>query len=310
MSDTNHSAKFAFFYMLSLVALIFMALAAGMIIFQLINKYITDPLNQFSGSFSSDQLKFAISALIISTPIYFLTMRQIFKNIFSGQLSKDLGVRRWLTYLILFVAAVVMIGWLIGVVNSFLGGELTAKFVLKALAAILIAVAIFSFYLYDIRREDIAGKKDKVLMYYLIGSLIVIVAIFITSLFIVESPTATRNRRVDDAVLNKFNNIDSALITYYNDNEKLPADLGMLRVEVLYLRADDIEDPVSGKPFDYRVLENDKYELCADFRTSNLDPESPDIFVNKRWPHDAGYQCLSQKIEKSQELIREVPLAQ
>ena len=68
--------------MLSLVALVFMAVATGMIVFQIINKAIIDIINEYSGRYSSEALKFGISALIISAPIFYLTIRQINKNLF------------------------------------------------------------------------------------------------------------------------------------------------------------------------------------------------------------------------------------
>jgi len=161
----NNTAKFAFYYMLSLIALIFAALSAGMIIFQIINKNIVDVIVQRASDFSPHQLKFAISALIISAPIFYATTWQIYKNLFSGVFDKDSGVRRWLTYLVILVSSVVMLGWLIAIVNNFLDGELTVKFILKAATAIGIAAAIFTFYYYDIKRDKIAGKRDKIIQF-------------------------------------------------------------------------------------------------------------------------------------------------
>ncbi len=293
----NNAAKFAFFYMLSLVALVFMALSTGMIIFQIINKNIIDLLQQYSGSYSPDQLKFAISALIISTPIFYITMRQIHKNLFSGALHRDSGIRKWLTYFILLVSSVVMLGWLIATINSFLNGELTTKFILKSITAIGIAVAVFTFYFYDIRRDEVAGKKDKLIRIYLYGSLAVVIAVFIASLFFVESPTETRNRKFDANILNKFDQIDSEINSYYMDKQALPTDLAALKSEFPYIMDSDLQDPATNKAFDYKTLEDNKYELCATFRTSNLaNQDSQDVYRKDRWPHDSGYQCLTQKV--------------
>ena len=110
-NQKNNAAKFAFFYMLSLVALLFMALSVGMIIFQIINKNIIDIINEYRGRFSPGQLKFAISALIISTPIYYFITRQIQKNLFAGSLDKDSQIRKWLTYFILLVTSNFPVCW-------------------------------------------------------------------------------------------------------------------------------------------------------------------------------------------------------
>lgn len=299
MDNTQHnSAKFAFFYMLSLVALVFMAIATGMIIFQIINKNIVDVLEQFSSRFSADQLKFAISALLISAPIFYITTRLIFKNLYAGTLNKDAGVRKWLTYFILFVAAVVVIGWLIGIVNSFLGGEITLKFIFKAITAIGISAIIFSFYLYDMRRENIVGAKDKVIRIYFYGSLIIVIATFIAALFIVESPTEARDRRLDNAILDNFNQIDRAMNDYYSDYSKLPASLDELVTDINILTDDDIKDPISKEKFGYNIKEANVYEICANFKTSNKDELDVNKYeyTDKRWLHDAGEQCLSQKV--------------
>jgi len=297
MEQTQHNAaKYAFFYMLSLVALVFMALSTGMIIFQIINKYITDVLEQYSAQFSSQQLKFAISALLISSPIFYVTTRQIYKSLFSGALNKDSGVRKWLTYFILLVAAIVVIGWLIGIVNSFLDGELTLKFILKALTAIAIAVIIFTFYLYDIRREEIAGKQDKVIRMYFFGSLAIVIIVFVIALLIVESPAETRKRKLDNAIINNFSQIDSAMSNYYYDYQKLPENLDNLVADSDFLTEEYILDPVTKEKFDYNIKDNNTYELCANFQTSNKEDRDDYNYYNKAWLHDAGYQCLSQKV--------------
>ena len=63
-------------------------------------------------------------------------------------------MRRWLTYLTLFVAAAVLIGGVTGPVYNLLGGELTVRFLLKALTVGSIAGAAFWYYLSDLRTDE------------------------------------------------------------------------------------------------------------------------------------------------------------
>jgi type II secretory pathway pseudopilin PulG len=296
MEPKGNTAKFAFFYMLSLVALIFMALSTGMIIFQIINKNIPDILNIYQGAFSSAQLKFAISALIISAPIFYICMRQIYSNLKSGELEKDSGIRKWLTYFILFVSSVVMIGWLITTVNTFLDGDLTIKFILKALTALLISAAVFSFYFYDIKRADVQAG-NKIIRIYFYSSLIIILVAFVASLFAVESPTQTRARKYDNLILNNFNNIDSAINSYYREYGKIPKGLDELKSEYSYIGDNSVKDPEKKSEFGYRVVDENAYELCAEFKISNKNDDSADdSYYKDRWLHEAGYQCLQQKV--------------
>lgn len=294
----KNSAKFAFFYLLSLVGLLFVSLSTGMIIFQIINKYIVDVIDT-SNYFSSSDLKFAISALIISAPVFYLTMKQIYKNLYSGELEKDSGIRKWLSYFVLLVSSVVMIGWLIATLNNFFDGELTTKFILKALTALSIAATIFSFYFYDIKREQTAEVKDKVIKIYFYASLLVIIISFIASLFVVESPTQTRNRKFDVVIINDFYAIDSALNSYYADKGKLPESLQELQAETIYLQDDVLKDSATNQFYKYQVIEDKKYELCATFKSANknTNPNDFESYADPRWLHEAGYQCIKNKIE-------------
>ncbi len=297
MEQKSNSAKFSFYYLLSLVALLFVSISVGMIIFETINKYIADALDQYSGQFSQEILKFAISALIIAAPIFFVTMRQIYKNIYSGTLDKESGVRKWLTYFVLLVSAVVMIFWLIMTINNYLNGELTTKAVLKTLTVLAIAASIFGFYLYDIRRSEVINVKDKVVLIYAYTALVVVVGIFIWSLFIVESPTATRNRIHDNNILGNFESINSAINDYYYKYKKLPVDLATLKSASMYLTDNNFQDSATKKVFDYKLKGSNEFELCATFLSSNKEQKSMEGNLFKdRWPHDAGYQCLSHKV--------------
>lgn len=293
----SQNAKFAFYYMLSLVSLIIMAVSVVAIGFQLINKHVPDLLNQFSGVYNDDALKIAISALIIAAPIFYIMIWLIQKSLFVGVLDKEAGVRRWLTYFIMLVAAVVMIVWLIMTINSFLDGELTTKFILKALTAIFISAIIFTFYFYEIRRGQVVGQTSRLILTYFYGSLAIILIAFIAALFNVESPTEARNRKLDNTIVMEFDTIDSAINQYYNDKKKMPESLDQLKEDYNYITDETLSDAATAKNYDYKVVADKKYELCATFHRSNKEEKNRQYFEMKdRWPHDAGYQCIGQKI--------------
>src|SRR3989339_722710 len=270
----HDSAKYAFLYLLSLVALVFMSISVGIIVFQIINKQIVDIINDYVVNYNDGMMKFAISAIIVSTPIFYLTSRQIYKNLFAGTLDKDAGVRKWLTYFILLVSIVVMIGFLIATINSFLGGDLTTKFILKTLTALIIAGTVFSFYFYDIRRDIVEGKKDKVIKFYTWISLAVVLVVFVFSWFSVDSPAATRSKKIDQEVINDLYEVNSAVMNYYTLNEKMPDNLEVLinNSEGTYkLSTQAAQQPSNGQYYSYQVTAEDEYKICADFLTSNLD---------------------------------------
>lgn len=304
----NNAAKFAFFYLLSLVALIFLSTSVGVVVFQIINKFVIDPVRPFAGRFDPGAIKFAISAIIIAAPIYYTTVWQINKNLFSGELDKEAGVRRWLSYLILFITSVVMIGWAIGTINSFLGGELSLKFALKALTSVIISGTVFSYYLYDIKREEVKGKKSKTVQAYFYSTLVVVVASLIASFFFVESPVETRNRLRDEMLLERFNIMDNAINSHFAETKQLPADLQILIDNRLILDEEVIKDPITGAKIEYRPGKDRVYELCGTFLGSNKDKDTGSEFSRERWPHEAGFQCLSQRVTALEEDINSKPL--
>lgn len=296
IKEQNNAAKFTFFYLLSLVSLISLAMSVGTILFQIINKLVPDTLNPGSGIFDSSSLKFAIATIIIAGPIYYFMIWQINKNLFSGLLAKDAAARRWLSYLILLISSLVVLGWLIGIIFGFLDGELTTKFILKAVVAVAISGSIFSYYLYDVKRELLEGKKDLTVKIFAYASLVLVIGSLIAAFFYVESPTQTRQRRHDQAVTQNFDAIDNSLNVYFSENKKLPTDLSVLVNDKRLITDVTLKDPVTGEKFAYKILAAKEYQLCATFDLSNKGQDVQQDYTATRWPHDAGKQCLKQQI--------------
>ncbi len=293
----NNSPKFAFWYLLSLVALVFVAFSVGAIIFQIINKYVADVVtNVYESRVSMELLKFAISALIVATPLYFWMQSLISKSLKSGELDKEMGVRKWLTYFILLVAAVVVLGYLIAVINSLLDGEVKTKFVLKTLTVIAIAAVVFSFYFYDIKRENVTQGKDKLIITYLFGSIIIIVASLVFAFLVIESPKEARNRKIDLQAIDNFNAINVAVDNYYVANKKLPENLQMLlALDNNVLLEAQLVNPLSKKNIEYKPASDIQYDLCTDFLTDSIQNE-----YRTQWKYKVGYDCITMTVYSAQ----------
>ncbi len=291
---SNHSnAKYAFYYLLSLAALIFVAISVGLIVFGIIDKSIADVLVNY-GTSDDGALKFAISALLIATPIFYVTVHLINRGLKKGELDKESGIRRWLTYFILLVSSLVLLGVFIGVINNFLSGELTASFILKALAMFVISGTIFAYYFYEVKREKFSGKII-VLRIFFYASLALVLAAFISAWFFIESPTVARNRRLDQNVISNMGVIESAVNTYWNNHGILPDTLAQVKAEPgVFLSENSLIDPANKQPIEYHKTATSTFEFCATFRTDNHVENqyaSPDAKV-----HAIGHQCVSGTI--------------
>lgn len=295
MSDNNQSPKFSFFYLLSLISLLFTALPAGMVAFQLINKWLPDPLTGYTASYSSGNLKFALSSLLIAVPVYFWTMFQINRGLVKKELERKADLRRWLIYFTLLVAAVVMLGWLIALFYRYLDGELTGQFLAKSGVAIAISATIFLFYRYDLRRDPEEKKDRRNLKLFAWPIITVLVGLFVSGLMIAESPKQARDRRFDERLVSTFYQIDSALSVYYERNKKLPAELTELTVSPYFLDQKALKAS-DGQEIAYKPGENGKYQLCATWRTSNQEENGVRTLGLEKWPHQTGWQCLDQAI--------------
>ncbi|MEK7567212.1 MAG: DUF5671 domain-containing protein [Patescibacteria group bacterium] len=149
------SPKDFFLHLLAIIALYFSAGSFVTLIFQYINVIFPDIL--VSGAYylrsAYSAIRWAIASLIVVFPTYVLTSWFLEKNYQKIPEKRNLKIRRWLVYFTLFAAAVIMIGDFVALVYNFLGGELTIRFVLKAIAIFFTAGIIFGYYFYDIYKH-------------------------------------------------------------------------------------------------------------------------------------------------------------
>lgn len=308
-----NAAKFVFLYLVHLISLVFTAISFSMIIYQAINKFVKDPVDLYSAMFQSDAAKFGIAALLVFAPIFYVVGRYINKALFEGEVVRDSAIRRWLTYLILFVSFLIFAGYLVAFVISFLNGELTLKFGLKVVTVLAVASTIFSFYFYDIKRKETKGVKDKVFKVYFIATLAAIIVVFVGAFFVIDNPMQTRAKNLDNDITNKFYTIDNCVDLYYREKKEMPKSMEDIKSNCTYMLDDVTKDKVTGKAFEYQLKDGLKYNLCAEFRTSNKNDKNngqpyysaPD---NKSMLHDAGWQCLERKVFYDATAVPGVPI--
>lgn len=150
------SAREAFAYLVLFSTLYFFAWNLGSLLFQLIQYALPDPadpdwqLMRLSGG-----IRWAISALVIAFPVFVFAAHRVSRDVDKHPIKRLSPVRRWLTYLTLFVAATVLIGDLTALVYNLLSGDLSLRFLLKVLVVAVIAGTVFGYYLWDLRQEEV-----------------------------------------------------------------------------------------------------------------------------------------------------------
>lgn len=148
------SAREAFLYLVLFSALYLSAYHLASLAFDFINRFFPDAAAMQSGYSLVDSMRFSASSLIIGVPLFLFMSRKIGLDLARNPVKRLSSVRRWLTYLTLFLAASILVADLITLVYDALGGELTVRFSLKVTTVAVIAGAIFWHYLSDLRPEE------------------------------------------------------------------------------------------------------------------------------------------------------------
>jgi hypothetical protein len=154
------SAREAFMYLLLFATLYTSAFSLGRLCFQLINQTFPDPAAlQLAPEFARQAIRWSVAYLIVAFPIFLALSRRVGQELAADPAKRGSNVRRWLTYMTLFVAAAVLIGDVANLVFSVLGGELTARFLLKVLTVGGLAGTAFWYYLSDLRRDEVEEQR-------------------------------------------------------------------------------------------------------------------------------------------------------
>lgn len=149
------SAREAFFYLVMFATLYISSISFGSILFDFVNHWLPDPSEYgYMAELTISSLRGELASLIVAFPIFYGLAIYLRKMLGKRPEKRESGVRKWLTYMTLFIAAGVIIGDLIAVLSGLLGGELTARFTAKVLIVFLIAVSIFGYYLWDLRTDE------------------------------------------------------------------------------------------------------------------------------------------------------------
>jgi hypothetical protein len=141
------NARDAFYYSLNFITLAFWTIALGQIFYMLIERRFPDALDAASMSSIRDEIAGQLAAVIVTFPIF-----SIVHSLIQRQLQKrpDLyysPVRRWLTYVALVLAAIVLLADTVWFVTSFLQGQLSVRFAHDSLVLLVLGGGVFLYYL-------------------------------------------------------------------------------------------------------------------------------------------------------------------
>lgn len=279
----------AFLNLLSLITLGWGSVSIGATLFQLVNKFFVPVAVDYFQAISQGILKFNIASAIIITPIFLAMIGWLHHNYKTGNLNHQSGIHRWLTYLMLLISALTVIGRLVYQLFRFLDGDYTVAVILRTLVILVIAGGIFSYYFYDLLRKDFT-RRSAVSVVFLAAVIVLALFAVVSGFFVIDSPAKARVIKFDNQRVTDLVGLSYMISDYYRQNGQLPADLSLLQFT-------DYRDPESREAYAYTKKSDSQYELCATFSLAAADSvekasgfrpmNDADIYA-----HGAGRQCF------------------
>lgn len=256
-----------------------------------------DPAYDSYGSYVdpySGAARGAIAFLIVGVPVYLTLTAFLNRDLRAHPEKEALGFRRWVIIGSMFIAAVVILARLVGILNDFLGGELQVRSILKFLLTVVVLGGGIAYYLEDLRGR---WRRTKARPVAIVAGAVVLVAV-LGGFFVIGSPAELRAYRLDEQRVNDLTNLQYQVVGYYQQKAVLPASVDAITAWNRGWRPPT--DPETQDAYTYRVVGDLAFEVCATF--SKATPErngravgsGADAFDN--WVHPAGEHCFARTI--------------
>lgn len=311
MNPTIKTTPKDFFLHLGATIALYIATVAFInLAFSIINYFFPD---QLAGYFFANSIAWPISMLVILVPVLYGLEWLIRRDLTKVPEKGDLWIRKWRIYLTLFLTVVLIGGDLITLINTYLNGEITSRFVYKALIVLVIGGLIGKYYFFSLYTNFKMSKITTKFNAWL-GVVLVIVAI-VTGFVVVGSPTKQRNMRFDNQRVWDLQNLQGQVVNYWQQKEKLPVTLA------------DLDDPLYGSmiptdpetkaQYEYSVTGDFVFELCSTFALAYEDTQGRGEYgygrggypmmdisypssiggMDTNWKHEAGRACFERRID-------------
>jgi hypothetical protein len=288
------SARDFFLHLGAIVGLYTVTVSFINLTFKVINKAFPEVAQNIYAWGAGSEISLPVATLIIFFPIFIALSYFVQKIYNQNPEKKELSIRKWLTYITLFVAGIALAGDLVTVLYKFLDGQdLTAAFLLKALVVLLSAGGIFGFYIQDIRNR--ISDKSRRIWAICIG--VVFLISIIAGFSVLGSPKTQRLLRLDSQKISDLQNIQWEVINHWQVYGIVPESI-----------SDNFTDPQTKEMYQYKRTGPMTFEICAVFNLENeelnkgrttLEVTYPakGVVQNDNWNHSAGEQCFSRTID-------------
>ena len=249
-------------------------------------------------AYPNSQVRFPVALLIVAFPLYVWLSIMVERGIADPALRGAFRTRKWLIYITIAAASATIAFTAVQVLFSYLNGDITIRFALRALVVIFVAAAVVTYYRQMITRA-LAEIQQTSLKFLAYGVIAVVTATIVIGLGMSGSPTKVRGYQNDMTRANDLYNIQMNTNNYWAKNVKLPDSLQTLQDPNLGFVVP--VDPSTRAAYEYRKIDAKTYELCATFQY----PSRPDNYYQYYsqpevfYQHDTGGTCFTRNVDES-----------
>jgi hypothetical protein len=320
--------KFFFISLGVIVSLITSVSSFLVLFFDTLDKKFPDALNatyQYGyNSYNYDTIRATLATLIIFFPVFLVLSYFWRKTSKQGLGIKDNVIFKWMIYLIIFIASIVVIVDLVTLVRYFVSGEITGRFIYKVLGTAVVVLIVGWNYFSELKNHEKVDVKKICSIIFASVSFVIFLGLIIWSFTIIMgSPKEQRAWRLDDRRISDLQNIQYQVINYWQQKEKLPTTMKDLANPMSGYSLPVDPEFQSGKNYEFIPGEKLSFQLCATFSTnmpkgwqeysnygggvmpmyktiSDIAVSStyPIGGVNESWDHQAGRTCFTRTIDK------------
>ena len=127
-----------------------------------------------------------------------------------------------------------------------------------------------------------------------------VLAAVIYGMTLVGSPGEQRALQFDQRRISDLQQISSAVQVYWEQQKKLPQGFDDLKQQQ-FTYIESVQDPETQVPYEYRIMGEKTYELCAVFATDSSQVETktrtPTPFSAEQWNHGIGRACFAREVQ-------------
>jgi hypothetical protein len=198
------------------------------------------------------------------------------------------AVRRWVSNFGLLLTALAFMGDLIVFVTSLLQGELTTRVALRCVVVMFLAGAVFLYYSRGLGKSRTLPPMTWHRTFAGCAGALMALTLGV-GFWSTGSPSSLRVLNQDSRRVRDLHDLTVQIENKrYSGGLQVPpaslADVGLSG-----------SDPFIGRPYEYRRIDNGRYELCAGFGAASPSASGTALF----WAHSAGRKCFNVSFAQS-----------